>query len=73
MVKYKNLRDLVDFETPKILSVPKKNEFLLCLMCQTRFSAHKGDYWYLADEFVFTHCNNDMVLAREETKLVIMK
>jgi len=43
--------------------------FLCCLECGAHFSANADDYWDVADDHVFTHCDKPMNLATEKTTL----
>jgi len=60
--------------TKSDLKPGQKHGFLHCPDCDAEYSADSGDYWYLEDEYVFTcECGADMILARRECKLVVLR
>lgn len=61
--KVKNLHD-------SILEPEHKGVIMVCQKCANQFSANKGDYWNLPDNYTFKCCNKVMKLAREHRLLV---
>lgn len=52
----KNMKD-------QILTKDKK--ILHCRVCGAEFSGNAGDYFYLPDNAVFTHCGEEMELVEK--------
>ena len=67
MVQTKDLKDFI------LDKVKYPEPFLYCPICKGRYSANKGDYWYCPEDFIFKCCNTYLVLAKEETKIIILK
>jgi len=53
----------------------RRQEVIFCPSCCAQYSANKADYWWCLDsqELICEHCGEPFVLAREETRLVIVK
>jgi hypothetical protein len=41
----------------------RSNEVLYCEICENLFSANKGDYWNLPENYVFKCCDCEMLLV----------
>ena len=55
-----NLKDLTEQE----------GEFLYCPICNSEYSACRGDYFLLPEDPKFTCCGMTMIIARKEIKIV---
>jgi len=53
-----------------IFNKDRSDEFLFCRSCGSRYSASKGDYWSLPDDYKFECCGEPMTLARELSRIV---
>lgn len=47
-----------------------KGLFLQCVLCGTRYSANKGDYFMLADDHDLTCCEEPLLLCRKEVHII---
>jgi len=62
MVQMSDLKDEV------FGSKERTGRFLYCTQCGAEYSAHSGDYWYLAlDHKFICHCGEPLILAIKHT------
>jgi hypothetical protein len=61
MITVKQLR------TREIQGLDNPHSFLFCSVCQSECSAYAGDYFTLPLEYVFTCCDQPMILATKKT------
>ena len=67
MIIKKDLSDLV-------LNKNRAGEYLYCSNCGGEYSASSGDYWNLADDYVFVcSCGHNLCLARLHRQVDIIK
>lgn len=45
---------------------------MVCQVCPTEYSAQKGDYWDLPEDYVFTHHAQPMMLAKKKTVIELL-
>lgn len=43
------------------------NALMLCNICGAEYSANSGDYWNVADDYVFECCDEIMELVEKNT------
>ena len=55
------------------ITAGSNGEFLYCEICGIRYSANSGDYFMLSDKDIFRCCDRDMVLAKSEVVIEIVK
>jgi len=54
------------------LSGIETGAFLFCYTCSNRASANINDYFMMTKDDVFMCCNEPMVLAKEEKKIITL-
>ena len=50
-------------DLPDQIGSRQPREVLWCSECGAEFSAHSGDYWDVASDHIFTHCEVNMKLV----------